>query len=235
MGFFKKLFSKKDKNNNEEEALYHLTLRQLREQKMYFRVPEEQLDMTLGEYIAMQKAKPEEKQPEEIASSKKVFIEIDDSVIQSNDIEKIMEPLRHSVSIDDGEEKYEAGLSCFSTPQRYLYAIQCYIEEINSGGHEQFYYNASGMVWADVLKAFEALGAAENVRIVKESAGRIGGLPSKDRDKRQKQLDEYEPNFDDLDAAYYDSEMDMGALLCAYIQSHAQDFYFSGEVMVSNH
>ena len=52
----------------------------------------------------------------------------------------------------------------FSLPQRYVFAIQWHIGEVNNGGHYQFYDNSTGIVWEDSLKGFEVIGAKATPR-----------------------------------------------------------------------
>lgn len=163
---------------------------------------------------------------------KTVHITVDDTTINANYYSRdIVAPLWWSVSTDKGEEKYENDLKPFSIPQRYLFAIEWYIAEVNNGGHDQFYFNSTGIVWEDALKGFEAIGASKNVEILKESIARIGGNPSKDHMTRQENLlDIKELDLSDLDKLYYESEGDVMNLLCSYIKANAKDFYFSGKV-----
>lgn len=168
---------------------------------------------------------------------KTLYMVIDEQIINAQgalDVQKVIEPLWWSVSIYDGEEQYENDLKSFTTPQRYVFAIQWYSAEVNNGGHFQFYDNSTGIVWEDALKGFETIGAQQNMNIIKESANRIGRNPSKDREKRQEQMERYNSEFDDLDKLYYEIETNMLQLLTAYIQANAKDFAFSGEVTVPN-
>ena len=143
------------------------------------------------------------------------------------DVQRIIEPLWWSVSIYDGEEKYENDLKLFTTPQRYVFAIQWYSAEINNGGHCQFYDNSTGIVWEDALKGFEAIGAQRNANIIRESANRMGGNPSKNHEKRQKQMESCKSEFNDLDSLYYEIETEMIELLGSYIKNNAKSFLFS--------
>jgi len=163
---------------------------------------------------------------------------IDEQLINANDtvldVQRIIEPLWWRVNIYDGEEKYENDLKFFTLPQRYVFAIQWYSAEVNNGGHCQFYDNATGIVWEDALNGFEVIGAQQNFNIIKESANRIGGKPSKDQIKRQEQMESHCSEFSDLDKLYYEVEADMLILLDAYIRTNSKDFIFSGEVTVPN-
>jgi len=157
---------------------------------------------------------------------------IDDSVINSNDVFKIIEPLWWSVSIYEGEEQYRNDLSRFSKPQQYVFAIQWYLSEVNNGGHYQFYDNSTGIVWEEAMNGFNEMNLIEFFDLIKESTKRLGGDPSKDRDERQEQLEEYESDFEDLDTKLYDLEDNLERLLMEYIRNNRRDFYFSGKVAV---
>lgn len=159
-------------------------------------------------------------------------IVVDDAVISSNDDFRVIEPVWWSVSIYDGEKQYNKDLERFSKPQRYVFAIEWYLSEVNNGGHDQFYSNSTGIVWEDAMKGFQEIGATENYNIIKESAIMLGGKPNKDREKRQDELDKYEPNFSELDDRYYASENSMFEKLHAYIMTNSKDFYFNGEVKI---
>ncbi|MBD0380179.1 DMP19 family protein [Paenibacillus sedimenti] len=157
---------------------------------------------------------------------------IDDSVINSNDVFKIIEPLWWSVSIYEGEDQYNKDLSRFSSPQQYIFAIQWYLSEVNNGGHYQFYDNSTGIVWQEAMNGFKEINLIEFYDLIKESTIRLGGNPSKDRDERQGKLEEYEPDFEDLDTKLYELEDNLEIYLMDYIRSNRSDFYFSGKVAV---
>lgn len=107
-----------------------------------------------------------------------------------------------------------------------------YITEVDNGGHDQFYFNSTGIVWKDALTGFRELGIDEAVEIIQESAARMGGNPSLDRATRQDQLDAQQANFDDLDNRFYELEetIDMDEIMHQYILKHRSAFYFEGEV-----
>lgn len=159
-------------------------------------------------------------------------INIDEAKLNKADVYAIIEPLWWSVSIYDGEEKYLEDLKRYTKSQKYVFAIEWYLAEVNNGGHDQFYFNSTGVVWEDALKGFEVIGLKNNYEILKESADRLGGSPSKDRDVREEQLEKYEPNFDDLDSRLYDSEENIEEELLKYIRANKQDFIFRGSVKI---
>ena len=157
---------------------------------------------------------------------------VDEAVINTNDDFKVIEPVFWSVSIYDGEKQYEKDLEAFSLPQRYVFAIEWYMSEVNNGGHDQFYWNSTGIVWEDAMNGFQAIKAQINYEIIKESANMMGGNPSKNWDKRQNQLEKFEPDFSTLDDRFYESEAQMIELLLKYIKENTADFFFDGEVKI---
>ena len=160
------------------------------------------------------------------------YVKIDDTVIEKSDPHTIIEPVWWIVNIYDGEQKYNESLAVFSKEQRFTLAVIWYLEEVNNGGHDQFYFNSTGVVWKDALAGFKELGIDDVAKIIEESASRIGGDPSLDRAKRQSQLDKIKPNFDDLDTRLYTLEksMDIDQAMREYILKHRTAFYFEGEV-----
>lgn len=156
--------------------------------------------------------------------------EMIENIIKTKDAQKLIDPLWWCVSIYDNEEKYEQDLASFTLSQRYIFAIQWYVAEVNNGGHTQFYFNSTGIVWEDALKGFSLIGAEKNADILKETIKRMGGSPSKNRETRDAQMNQYESEFSDLDNAYYDSEIEMYEKLFAYVKENSGEFLFSGEV-----
>jgi hypothetical protein len=104
----------------------------------------------------------------------KIRFEIGNREIDDDDYFVVIEPVFLSVSIYDGPVRYEEDLARFSNEQRLILACHWYLSEVNNGGHDQFYYNSTGIVWKDTLKAFAAISAGEAVAIVEESIRRLG-------------------------------------------------------------
>ncbi|QKS44948.1 DMP19 family protein [Paenibacillus cellulosilyticus] len=165
-------------------------------------------------------------------SDKPIELIIDESVINSNDVFKIIEPLWWSVNIYDGDDQYYSNLSRFSKRQQQVFAIEWYLAEVNNGGHDQFYYNSTGIVWEEALNGFKEMELIEFFELIKESTIRLGGTPSKDRELRQEQLDKYKPYFGDLDEKLYEIEDKLQLHLMEYIKRNQTDFLFKGEIMV---
>ena len=152
---------------------------------------------------------------------------VDDAVIESGEIQEIIDPLWWSVSIYDGEEQYQRDLEGFTAPQRYLFSLQWYLAEVNNGGHDQFYSNSTGIVWEDAMNGAREMGMEELYGIIRESADRMGGKPAKEREDRWDQMSELEPEFGDLNKRLYAMEKadDIERRMAAYALETRQALY----------
>jgi hypothetical protein len=99
-------------------------------------------------------------------------------------------------------------------------------------GMISFIYNSTGIVWPDALSAFVAIGAEDVAAIIRVSASRLGGYPSLDRNERQQQLENFNPDFEDLDKELFELEEppDFDRKMLEFIRVHRQKFFFSGIV-----
>lgn len=166
------------------------------------------------------------------ANTKVFHVRVDDATIARGHAMEVIDPVWWTANIYDGPAAYDQSLKQFSKAQRLVHAMLWYREEVDNGGHEQFYSNSTGIVWRDALEGFEAAAMPEVAAIVRESANRLGGSPSLVREERQKQLKTMAPKFDDLDGKYYeyDKRADVEAKIMEYIRSRPKDFYFTGRV-----
>ena len=148
-------------------------------------------------------------------------------------IQSIIEPLWWSVNIYDSAERYYEDLAPFSLPQRYIFAIQWYLAETYNGGHDQFFFNSTGIVWREALEGFKAAGLDGCADILSEAARRMGGEPSPDREQRWSVMEELQPEFDDLDSRLYGmDEQAVYKAMTAYITANKQAFFFDGSIEV---
>lgn len=113
-----------------------------------------------------------------------------------------------------------------------MFAIAWYRSEVNNGGHDQFFYNSTGIVWQDALDGFEKTRLDEFAVVLNDAVGRFSEPPSLDPEIRNEQMDEDEPGFDDLDSRYYELEetVNMDARLMRYVKKNREAFYFDGVV-----
>jgi hypothetical protein len=162
-----------------------------------------------------------------------VKIIVDDETIERGDIYDIIEPTRWMVDIYQNEEIYNQGLKQFTESQKNVFAIFWYKYEVDNGGHSQFFYNSTGIIWKDALKGLEKLGLNENAEVLKSATRKLGGSPSLDRTLRNEQLNNGSVDFDREDNEFYeiDKTVNLEDRLIEYIQKNRKDFYFSGNIM----
>lgn len=163
-------------------------------------------------------------------------VNINSKYLQDNDSWKIIAPLQQTVSIYDTVKEYEFDLKKFTTEQRFVFAINWYITEINNGGHHQFYFNSTGIVFDDALQGLKTIGASEYLNILEEANLRMADGLSQEREVRIDFLHEHKINFDDLDTRFYelDKVTPLEIILHDYILNNEDKFYFKGEIEVSD-
>lgn len=162
----------------------------------------------------------------------KTHLRVDDETIAEGDYRKIIQPVWWTATIYEGPAEYDRTLSFFSRGQRGVFAMEWYITEVLNGGHHQFYFNATGIVWHDALEAFRDIGATAHADILQRSAHKMGGSPSLERDERIRLMDQFNINFEELDAEFQSvhANEDLEPLIMRYIRNRASDFHFEGTV-----
>ena len=125
-----------------------------------------------------------------------------EEIKETDDMWSINEPAYWSINIYSSYDDYIETSKEFTLEQRYLNAICWYFAEVNNGGHHQFFYNSTGIVWEDALaglRLFKMDELAENLQSVINYFG--GSIPF-DRVERWTILQDWENNpefFDFLD------------------------------------
>jgi hypothetical protein len=107
-----------------------------------------------------------------------------------------------------------------------------YRSEVDNGGHHQFFYNATGIVWQDALNGFLSMNAHDLAAVLESAVSRFPDMPSFDHGTRQHQRESLHTSFSQDDKQFYD--LDNGSkvdeLLTAYIRQNADAFVFDGMV-----
>ena len=158
--------------------------------------------------------------------------DITDSIINTNDVQAIIDPVWWTGDIYQSYDIYVNSLKSFTEGQRYVYAIQWYQSEVDNGGHDQFFYNSTGIVWQDALKGFEMIGLPKYYKILLDAIKRFKDKPAFDRNERINQLESLKLNFDDLDDRFYslDKSEPLQTGLMRYIDSNKKEFYYHGQI-----
>lgn len=167
--------------------------------------------------------------------TKKVFLDFNEKDIADGkyDSWELIEPLWDNVSIYDGIDVYNKDLGRFTDSQRKIFALYWYDAEVKNGGHDQFFFNSTGIVWKDAYEGFKMIGAAQLADNFKKAIDMFGGEVPFDRSERQDALEELYENkdFDDfrkLDVFYYSFAEDLSELIDAYVKKHASEFVIKG-------
>lgn len=154
--------------------------------------------------------------------------------LEENPSFDIVEPMWGTISIYDGYEKYLQSAQTFTLEQRYLLAITWYFAEVNNGGHHQFFYNSTGIVWEDALNGFKHFGMNEYTANFQKVIDYCGGTISFDREERYRMLEKLEENeeefyklLDEADNFVFKYEGEENEL--TYIKNHPEKFVFEGE------
>ncbi len=56
-------------------------------------------------------------------------------------------PLNDAMNIAEGQAQYRASVARFTNEQRVAHAVMWYVSDVQNGGHWQFLYNSTGMLW----------------------------------------------------------------------------------------
>ena len=151
----------------------------------------------------------------------------------TDDMWTINEPMYWTINIYGSYDDYLESAKSFTVEQRYLNAISWYFAEVNNGGHHQFFYNSTGIVWEDALaglRLFKMDILADNLQSVIDYFG--GSVPF-DREERWTILKDWDDEiFDFLDKkddVVYEYE---GIFEDVFVHEHPELFVFDGTYKV---
>lgn len=157
-----------------------------------------------------------------------------EEILATDDMWTINEPAYWTINIYGSYEDYLESARGFTLEQRYLNAISWYFAEVNNGGHHQFFYNSTGIVWEDALlglRLFKMDELADNLQSVIDYFG--GSVPF-DREERWSILKDWDDAvFDFLDGkddVVYEYD---GIFEDVFVHEHPELFVFDGTYTVS--
>ena len=123
--------------------------------------------------------------------------------------------------------EYGEYLSVLSPQEKVFYITQILEMEVNNGGFDQFFFNSSGDLANEVVRAFLEIGAVKTAEICKKAISIFGAEVPTNRDERQDFLDEHEELEEILgecDDAFFAYEEDLDALNYAYVINNKPSF-----------
>ena len=131
--------------------------------------------------------------------------------------------------------------------------------EVNSGGHWGFYWNSSGIAWEEALRGLKEIGAGEYYALMQDSVRILGGAPSRDRTKRQQQIQKANEGgflhivenddiphvlvdtsdftlFNEIDERFFHlrGAVSLDNAELTYVKKNRKKFYFDSVVLVPN-
>ena len=154
-----------------------------------------------------------------------------EEIQSADDMWTINEPMYWTINIYGSYDDYLESGKPFTLEQRYLNAICWYFAEVNNGGHHQFFYNSTGIVWEDALtglRLFKMNELADNFQSVLDY---FGGFVPFDRAERWTILQDLENEkelFDFLDKkddVVYEYD---GIYEDTFVHEHPELFVFDG-------
>ncbi len=136
--------------------------------------------------------------------------------------------LVNSVNLDGDYQAYRDSLDGATEEQILIFAVVYYASEVNNGGHSQFFFNSSGLLWKDTLTGLERIGAQPYADVL-ASATRLfeGSEPKFDRNERVEQLNQISSaDLNDLDDQFYDLGDDtLDQLLLEFVEEITEAFF----------
>lgn len=178
-----------------------------------------------NEYVAAKK-----KKREGVPRHRTITVE---EIQATDDMWTINEPMYWTINIYGSYDDYLESAKPFTVEQRYLNAISWYFAEVNNGGHHQFFYNSTGIVWEDALaglRLFKMDTLADNLQSVIDYFG--GSVPF-DREERWAILKDWDDEvFDFLDKkddVLYEYD---GIYEDTFVHEHPELFVFDGTYKV---
>lgn len=170
----------------------------------------------------------------QLAKAQKKKITIED-IKKSDNSWDLCEPMFKAIIFYESYEQYLESTEGFTLEQRYLNAILGYFGEVYNGGHHQFFYNSTGMMWEDALNGFQLFGMQHFANNLQKVVEYFGGKISFDRKERWELLNELEEKYgneffaflEEADDFVYADDGEAGEL--DYIKAHPEKFVFSPE------
>ena len=132
----------------------------------------------------------------------------------------------YGANIYEDEATLKKTLAPATPGQRAIFAASWYEAEVNNGGHDQFFFNSTGILWEEALAGLALLGADAHRSLLERAVAQFPGhRPSKDRFQRQKQLEKVDSDvLDKLDDEFY--ALDSIELhMRRYIEAHPEEFF----------
>jgi Domain of unknown function (DUF4375) len=110
------------------------------------------------------------------------------------------------------------GFAAMTEPQQFYFAIELYRDEVNNGGHSQYFYNDDSDLYHVAIEGLRTIGAPSKAAILSEAAGAFAPVQAAPTESvRRNQMEEFGPVqsriFEMADKRFYSSENEPGERL----------------------
>ena len=133
------------------------------------------------------------------------------------------------IEFHEGEAVLQQTIAPATRGQRAVYSCCWYEYEVCNGGHEQFFWNSTGILWEEAIAGFELMGAPHYVALLRDAISLFPtGRPAKGRDKRMLQLETIaKEHLERLDERLYGlgENEDFDEMVARYIKAHPEEFF----------
>jgi len=132
-----------------------------------------------------------------------------------------------TVSIYDGPEVFQAGLSQHPLEVQNLLAVHWCMSEVCNGGLDQFFFNSTGVLAPEAVRGFQAIGMDELSECLAQAMGLLGTTYPRDsteRDEAMEKLYDHQNGavelWDQLDNRFFEKVDDCAVAADAYAAKH---------------
>jgi hypothetical protein len=125
------------------------------------------------------------------------------------------------------------GFASMTEAQQFYFAVEIYRDEVNNGGHSQYFYNDDSDLYRIAIEGLRAMGVPSNAAILSDAARAFApGQPAPTEAERRNQMEQFGPPqsriFEMADQRFGNSENAPGGrldvLLALYALKHRGDF-----------
>jgi len=148
---------------------------------------------------------------------------------QKNLVLDVAAGLDDHIEFHEGEEELDKTILPATLGQRAVFSCYWYQYEVCNGGHQQYFENSTGILWEEAITGFNRLNASKYAAILHGAVLLFPkGNPSKNRDKRNKQLENIASGkLESFDNRLFEllRKDDFNEILAHYINTHEEEFF----------
>jgi HEAT repeat protein len=125
------------------------------------------------------------------------------------------------------------GFDAMTKPQQFCFAVELYQEEVDNGGHQQYFYNDDSDLYRTAIEGMRAMGATSQAAILSDASLAFAPEPPAPTEEgRRHQMEAFDSRqkfiFDTADGRFSDLEEKPGerldVLTTLYALKHQSDF-----------